>query len=70
MNNVWLTEREKQVFEQLVSGRTNKQTAEAIGITIGALSFHKTQLLRKLRVKNSEELVRKYAGGYEIKLIK
>lgn len=55
-----LTKREVQVLSLIASGRSNKETAEELGISIKTIDTHKMHILDKLGLKNTAELV-KYA---------
>jgi FixJ family two-component response regulator len=53
-----LTERERQVLEQVVAGRLNKQIAAELGTAEKTIKFHRANLMRKLRVRSVAELVK------------
>ncbi len=52
-----LTEREQQVLRALVDGRSYKQTADALGISLGTVRSHVTAIYGKLQVHNVAEAV-------------
>jgi DNA-binding CsgD family transcriptional regulator len=52
-----LTPRERAVLGQVVKGASNKETARALGISPRTVEFHRTNILRKLKVRNAIELV-------------
>lgn len=52
-----LTEREQDVLRSLVEGRSYKQTAEHLGISLGTVRSHVTAVYRKLQVHNVAEAV-------------
>jgi FixJ family two-component response regulator len=56
-----LTERERQVLEQIVAGRLNKQIAAELGTSEKTIKFHRGNLMRKMGVRVVAELV-KMAG--------
>jgi FixJ family two-component response regulator len=58
-----LTEREQEVMDRLVSGRTVKQIATEFDVSIQTIAKHRTKLLEKLRVENDIELVRMILGA-------
>lgn len=60
-----LTERENQIFEQVAIGRSNQKIAEAFFISVKTVETHKANILRKLGLKNTAELV-KYAIKHNI----
>lgn len=53
-----LTERERQVLEQVVAGRLNKQIAAALGTVEKTIKFHRANLMRKLGVRSVADLVK------------
>src|SRR5260221_12656210 len=55
-----LTKREFEILIQVAMGKTNKELAEALFISIKTVETHKTHILEKLGLKNTAELV-KYA---------
>ncbi|HRJ31095.1 MAG TPA: response regulator transcription factor [Cyclobacteriaceae bacterium] len=55
-----LTKREYEVLGLVAAGKTNKEIAEMLFISIKTVETHKTHILEKLGLRNSAELV-KYA---------
>ena len=55
-----LTKREYEVLGLVASGKSNKELADALFISIKTVETHKTHILEKLGLKNTTELV-KYA---------
>ncbi|HMP98558.1 MAG TPA: response regulator transcription factor [Cyclobacteriaceae bacterium] len=55
-----LTKREAEVMQLIAHGKTNKEVAEALFISVKTVETHKTNILEKLGLKNSTELI-KYA---------
>lgn len=53
-----LTPREAQVLEHLVSGKSNKAIARALGISHRTVEIHRANLMRKMQVENLPQLVR------------
>ena len=53
-----LTERERQVLEQVVAGRLNKQIAAELGTVEKTIKFHRANLMRKLGVRSVADLVK------------
>jgi FixJ family two-component response regulator len=53
-----LTERERQVLEQVVAGRLNKQIAGDLGTVEKTIKFHRGNLMRKMGVRSVAELVK------------
>jgi len=56
-----LTERERQVLEQIVEGRLNKQIAAALGTVEKTVKFHRANLMHKMGARTVADLV-KLAG--------
>ena len=55
-----LTKREYEILGFVASGKTNKELAETLFISIKTVETHKTNILEKLGLKNTTELI-KYA---------
>ena len=47
-----LSPRQRQVLEELRSGRTNREIAERLGVSIGTVNKHVQQVLALLKVRN------------------
>ena len=52
-----LTPRERQVFELVIRGKTNKQTANALGETERTIKAHRIRVMEKLQPRSLAELV-------------
>ena len=52
-----LTPRERQVFELIVRGNTNKQIARALGCTERTIKAHRHRVMEKMQVRSLPELV-------------
>jgi len=52
-----LTPRERQVFELVVRGKSNKQTANALGGTERTIKAHRARVMEKLQCPSLAELV-------------
>lgn len=52
-----LTAREKEVLKLVIDGKTSKDIAEFLGVSFRTVDHHRANLLRKLNVKNSIDLV-------------
>jgi FixJ family two-component response regulator len=52
-----LTRRERQVFEQVVAGRLNKQIAAELGIVEKTIKVHRARMMRKMNAASIVELV-------------
>ncbi|MEQ8244689.1 response regulator transcription factor [Fulvivirga sp.] len=55
-----LSKREFEVFQQIALGKTNQEVADELFISIKTVETHKTNIMSKLDLKNTVELV-KYA---------
>jgi two-component system response regulator FixJ len=53
-----LTQREREVMERLVAGKTNKNIAFELGISQKTVDFHRANILGKVGVNSVVELVR------------
>lgn len=54
-----ITPREKEVLELVASGQSTKQIADKLGISIRTVETHRINMLKKLEVSNSAELIRR-----------
>lgn len=61
-----LTERERQVLDQVVAGRHNREIAAALGISARTVEVYKARLMEKLQVRRVPELVRLIVGAPQI----
>lgn len=52
-----LTERERQVLELMIKGKTNQEIAERLTLSVGTVRFHVSNILSKLGVSNRTEAV-------------
>lgn len=55
-----LTEREREVFERLVVGESNKDIARKLDISVRTVENHRARLMEKIQARNLPELVRIY----------
>jgi FixJ family two-component response regulator len=53
-----LTDREREVLDHLLAGRTNKETAKTLAISPRTAEAHRHNLLRKFRVRSAKLLMR------------
>ena len=53
-----LTKREQEILKLLVDGLSNKQIAAELFVSIRTVDTHRTNIMKKLRVKNAADLVR------------
>jgi DNA-binding NarL/FixJ family response regulator len=61
-----VTPREKEVLERVAQGNSTKQIADQLGISIRTVESHRINMLKKMKVSNSAELIRK---AIELKII-
>jgi DNA-binding NarL/FixJ family response regulator len=54
-----VTPREKEVLQFVAKGFSTKQIADELGISIRTVESHRINMLKKLRVSNSAELIKK-----------
>jgi RNA polymerase sigma factor (sigma-70 family) len=52
-----LTPREREVFELVIRGRTNKQIGNALGATERTIKAHRQRVMEKMQVRSLAELV-------------
>ena len=64
-DNRQLTKRELEILKHVVEGFSNTEIADRLSITIRTVETHKTNILQKLNLRNSVELV-KYAIRNEL----
>jgi DNA-binding NarL/FixJ family response regulator len=53
-----LTDREKQVLKLVAEGKSNKEVADALGISVKTAMTHREHVMEKLHLHNRTELVR------------
>jgi DNA-binding NarL/FixJ family response regulator len=53
-----LTDREKQVFRLVAEGRSNKEVAEVLGISVKTAMSHRERVMEKLDVHNRTDLIK------------
>lgn len=53
-----LTPRERQIVQLLAEGKSNKQAAESLGISIGTVETHRKHIFGKLQLHCTADLVR------------
>jgi len=61
-----VTPREKEVLELVAKGNSTKQIADLLGISIRTVESHRINMLKKMKVSNSAELIRK---AIELKIL-
>jgi DNA-binding NarL/FixJ family response regulator len=53
-----LTAREREIVQLLAEGKSNKEVADVLGISVKTVETHRTNIMRKLRFHSISELVR------------
>ena len=59
-----ITKREKEILHLIGAGFSTKQIADQLFISINTVQTHRGNLLRKLQVKNSMELIREVSKAF------
>ena len=54
------TRKESRVLEEAARGETNKEIAQALGVSVPTVAFHLGKAFRKLGVGTRQEAARKY----------
>jgi DNA-binding CsgD family transcriptional regulator len=57
-----LTPRERLTLAQIVLGASSKEAARTLGVSPRTVEFHRGNIIRKLRARNTADLVRKVLG--------
>ena len=52
-----LTPREREVFEAIIAGKTNKQVADADGSAAATIKLHRARVLSKMQVDSAADLI-------------
>jgi DNA-binding NarL/FixJ family response regulator len=52
-----LSEREREIFQLVAEGRSNKEIAELLSVSLATIETHRAHILQKLDVHNTAELV-------------
>ncbi|MGH8627854.1 MAG: response regulator transcription factor, partial [Gammaproteobacteria bacterium] len=53
-----LSEREEEVMRLIASGRSNKEIAAQIGISVKTIEYHKAQSMKKLDLRSRADIIR------------
>jgi DNA-binding NarL/FixJ family response regulator len=53
-----VTAREREIIQLLAEGRSNKEAASTLGISVKTIEAHRANIMRKLRLRSVSELVR------------
>ena len=49
--------REREVFEAIIEGKTNKQIADSDGSAAATIKLHRSRVLSKMQVESAAELI-------------
>jgi DNA-binding NarL/FixJ family response regulator len=52
-----LTDREKEVLQLLAEGKSNKEAATLLNVSLYTVETHRTHLMQKLNLHNTAEIV-------------
>jgi two-component system response regulator DctR len=58
-----LSARQRAVLERVLEGRTNRQIAHELSISLKTVEFHRARIMQKLGVKTAAELFRRCLGA-------
>lgn len=61
-----VTPREKEVLVLVAKGNSTKQVADILGISVRTVESHRINMLKKMKVNNTAELIKK---AYDLKLL-
>lgn len=53
-----VTAREREIIQLLAEGRSNKEAAAVLGISVKTIEAHRANLMRKLRLRSLSDLIR------------
>jgi DNA-binding CsgD family transcriptional regulator len=53
-----LTDREREIVQLLAEGKSNKEVADTLGISVKTAETHRAAIMKKLQLKAFSELVR------------
>lgn len=65
MNVSELTRKQRQLISLVTQGKTSRQIAAELGITIRAAETHRLRIMKKVGVKNAAEMVAWFAGLHD-----
>jgi len=57
-SHVVVTPREREIIQLLAEGRSNKETASHLGVSVKTVEAHRANIMRKLRLNSVSDLVR------------
>jgi DNA-binding NarL/FixJ family response regulator len=53
-----VTSREREIIQLVAEGRSNKQAASTLGISVKTIEAHRANIMRKLQLRTVSDLVR------------
>jgi DNA-binding CsgD family transcriptional regulator len=53
-----LTDRERQVLQLIAEGKTTKEVADVLGLSVKTADSHRTRIMQKLEIHETASLVR------------
>jgi DNA-binding NarL/FixJ family response regulator len=53
-----VTPREREIIQLLAEGKSNKETASALSVSVKTVEAHRANIMRKLRIRSVSDLVR------------
>jgi DNA-binding NarL/FixJ family response regulator len=53
-----VTTREREIVQNLAEGKSNKETASMLGVSVKTIEAHRANIMRKLRLRSVSDLVR------------
>jgi DNA-binding NarL/FixJ family response regulator len=53
-----VTAREREIIQNLAEGKSNKEAASTLGISVKTIEAHRANIMRKLRLRSVSDLVR------------
>ena len=53
-----LTDRQRQILQLLIDGRSNKEAASALNLSVKTIEFHRAQMMAKLGARTGAELTK------------
>lgn len=56
ISDIYMTPREKQVFDGLVKGRSNQEISDIMHVSVWTVKFHVSSILGKFHVRGRHEL--------------
>lgn len=55
-----LTRKQTMVLDLILTGKDNREIAEALSISVKGVKYHKTNIFKMYSVRNTRNLVKKY----------